>query len=88
MLATVDLMGPQSGVPVTVASDAVQTIHEHKVVFVRTGAGFRAQDVTIGRSDGKRTEIVKGLAAGTSYAAGGSFLVKADLGKAEAEHDD
>jgi cobalt-zinc-cadmium efflux system membrane fusion protein len=88
MLATADLMGPQSGVPVTVGSDAVQTIHEHKVVFVRTGAGFRAQDVTIGRSDGKRTEIVKGLAAGTSYAAGGSFLLKADLGKAEAEHDD
>lgn len=88
MLATVDLMGPQSSVPVTVTSDAVQTIHEHNVVFVRTSTGFRAQDVTIGRSDGKRTEIVKGLPAGTSYAAGGSFLLKADLGKAEAEHDD
>jgi cobalt-zinc-cadmium efflux system membrane fusion protein len=88
MLATVDLMGPQSSVSVTVASDAVQTVHEHNVVFVRTAAGFRAQDVTIGRSDGKRTEIVKGLADGTSYAVGGSFLLKADLGKSEAEHDD
>ncbi|QJD99841.1 efflux RND transporter periplasmic adaptor subunit [Massilia forsythiae] len=88
MLATVDLMGPQTNVPVTVASDAIQTIHEHNVVFVRTETGFRAQNVTIGRSDGKRTEIVKGLNAGTSYAAGGSFLLKADLGKAEAEHDD
>jgi cobalt-zinc-cadmium efflux system membrane fusion protein len=88
MLATVDLMGPQTNVPVTVASDAVQTIHEHDVVFVRTESGFRAQNVTIGRSDGKRTEIMKGLNAGASYAAGGSFLLKADLGKAEAEHDD
>jgi cobalt-zinc-cadmium efflux system membrane fusion protein len=88
MLATVDLMGPQTNVPVTVASDAIQTIHEHNVVFVRTETGFRAQDVTTGRSDGKRTEIVKGLDAGTGYAAGGSFLLKADLGKAEAEHDD
>lgn len=88
MLATVDLMGPQTNVPVTVAGDAIQTIHEHNVVFVRTEAGFRAQDVTIGRSDGKRTEILKGLNAGTSYAAGGSFLLKADLGKEEAEHDD
>ncbi len=88
MLATVDLMGPQANVPVTVASDAIQTIHEHNVVFVRTETGFRAQNVTIGRSDGKRTEIVKGLNAGTIYAAGGSFLLKADLGKAEAEHDD
>jgi cobalt-zinc-cadmium efflux system membrane fusion protein len=88
MLASVDLMGPQVNVQVTVASDAIQTIHERNVVFVRTGAGFRAQDVTIGRIDGKRTEIVKGIAAGTSYAAAGSFLLKADLGKAEAEHDD
>jgi cobalt-zinc-cadmium efflux system membrane fusion protein len=88
MLATVDLLGPAATVPVTVASEAVQTIHDHDVVFVRTATGFRAQDVTLGRSDGKRTEIVKGMAAGTPYAAGGSFLLKADLGKSEAEHDD
>ena len=88
MLASVDLLGQAASVPVTVASEAVQTIHEHHVVFVRTAAGFRAQDVTLGRSDGKRTEIVKGLAPGTPYAAAGSFVLKADLGKSEAEHDD
>lgn len=88
MLATVDLLGTPAQAAVTVASDAIQTIHEHDVVFVRTAGGFRAQDVTLGRSDGKRTEIVKGLQAGAGYAAGGSFLLKADLGKAEAEHDD
>jgi cobalt-zinc-cadmium efflux system membrane fusion protein len=73
---------------VTVASEAVQTIHERSAVFVRTAAGFRLQNVTVGRSDGKRTEIVSGLAAGTAYAAGGSFLLKADLGKRDAEHHD
>jgi len=88
MLASVDLLGQAATVPVTVASDAVQTIHEHPVVFVRTAGGFRAQDVTLGRSDGKRTEIVQGLAAGTAYAAAGSFVLKADLGKADAEHED
>jgi len=88
MLASVDLLGPEDRVAVTVASDAIQTIHEHSVVFVRTKAGFEARDVVPGRSDGKRTEIVRGLAAGTTYAAGGSFLLKADLGKNEAEHDD
>lgn len=88
MLATVDLLGTPAHAAVTVASDAIQTIHEHDVVFVRTAGGFRAQDVTLGRSDGKRTEVVKGLQAGAGYAAGGSFLLKADLGKAEAEHDD
>ena len=88
MLASVDLMGPQAQVPVTVASDAIQTIHEHSVVFVRTPAGFQARDVVPGRSDGKRTEIVRGLTAGAVVAAGGSFLLKADLGKNEAGHDD
>jgi membrane fusion protein, heavy metal efflux system len=88
MLASVDLLGPRAQVPVTVASDAIQTIHEHSVVFVRTPAGFQARDVVPGRSDGKRTEIVRGLAAGATYASGGSFLLKADLGKNEAGHDD
>jgi cobalt-zinc-cadmium efflux system membrane fusion protein len=88
MLASVDLLGPASDAAVTVANDAIQTVHERKVVFVRTAAGFRAQAVTSGRSDGRRTEIVAGLAAGTPYAAGGSFLLKADLGKADAEHED
>ena len=86
MLATVDLLGQQASVPVTVASDAIQTIHERSVVFVRTAAGFQPQNVTAGRSDGKRTEIVSGLAAGTKYAARGSFLLKADLGKLDADH--
>jgi len=88
MLATVDLMGQAASVPVTVANEAIQTIHERKVVFVRTAGGFRAQDVTLGRADGKRSEIVAGLAAGTPYAAGGSFLLKADLGKRDAGHED
>lgn len=88
MLASVDLMGPQARAPVTVASDAIQTIHEHSVVFVRTAAGFQARDVVPGASDGKRTAIVRGLQAGAVVAAGGSFLLKADLGKSEAGHDD
>ena len=86
MLATVDLLGQQGSVAVAVASEAIQTVHERSVVFVRTAGGFRAQPVTVGRSDGKRSEIVAGLAAGTKYAAGGSYLLKADLGKSEAEH--
>ncbi|WP_323144763.1 efflux RND transporter periplasmic adaptor subunit [Massilia phyllosphaerae] len=88
MLASVDLLGPASTVAVTVSSDAVQTVHERPVVFVRTTGGFRAQAVTLGRTDGKRTEIINGLAAGIPYATAGSFLLKADLGKGEAEHED
>jgi cobalt-zinc-cadmium efflux system membrane fusion protein len=88
MLADVDLMGRQSEAAVTVASDALQTIHERTVVFVRTQAGFAARTVTTGRSDGKRTEIVAGLATGTPHAVAGSYLLKAELGKGEVEHED
>lgn len=88
MLATIDLLGPAHAAPVTVASEAVQTIHERSVVFVRSAAGFTACEVKLGRSDGRRTEVVEGLAAGTSYAASGAFLLKADLGKGEAGHED
>lgn len=86
MLATVDLMGQEASVPVAVASEAIQVVHERSVVFVRTASGFQARQVTPGRSDGKRTEILEGLEAGAAYAASGAFLLKAELGKGEAEH--
>ena len=88
MLADVDLMGRDTRAAVSVASEAVQVVHERSVVFVRTGAGFEARSVVTGRSDGKRTEILEGLAAGTPYAAAGSYVLKADLGKGEAGHED
>ncbi|MCU6502521.1 efflux RND transporter periplasmic adaptor subunit [Rugamonas sp. A1-17] len=71
---------------VAVAADAIQTVDGKPVVFVKQAGGFRAQPVTPGRSDGKLTEIVRGLAAGARYAAAGSFVLKAELGKDGAEH--
>ena len=58
-----------------------------KVVFGRYGEHFEVRPVELGRSDGKWIEVVKGLPAGTRYAATGSFILKADLGKAGASHD-
>ena len=71
---------------VTVQADAVQTIEEKPVVFVKTAEGFRAQPVTTGVSDGKIVEIVQGLSAGAEYVATGSFVVKAQQGIGSAEH--
>lgn len=83
---TVTLQAGEAEVAVAVALDAVQTLDEQRVVFVRSGQGFEARRVETGRSDGHHIEIVKGLAAGERYAARNSFLVKADIGKAAAEH--
>lgn len=77
-----------SAVPVAVRSAALQTLENRPVAFVRTADGFVPRVVRVGRSDGQRTEILEGIAAGESYAAANSFVLKAELGKGEAEHED
>ncbi len=77
-----------SEVPVAVKSSALQTVEGKTVVFLRTDDGFQAASVAIGRSDDTLTEIQSGLDAGASYAAINSFVLKSELGKSEAGHED
>lgn len=65
---------------------ALQTIDGKQVVFVRTAKGFAKREVALGRSDDEALEVVSGLATGEEIATSNTFLLKADLGKAEAEH--
>jgi cobalt-zinc-cadmium efflux system membrane fusion protein len=88
LFVTVELVQDETEVPVAVPVDAVQSVRDSKVVFGRYGEFFEVRPVELGRSDGKWIEVVKGLPAGTQYAATGSFVLKADLGKAGASHDD
>jgi cobalt-zinc-cadmium efflux system membrane fusion protein len=62
-------------------------VRDWTAVFVRYGTFFEARPLELGRSDGKFIEVVKGLSAGERYAAKNSFLIKADLGKADVSHD-
>jgi cobalt-zinc-cadmium efflux system membrane fusion protein len=87
LFVSVDVPSTQTGVAaVTVGTGAIQTLEDKQVVFVKVAGGFRPQAVTPGRSDGKLTEIVQGLSVGAQYAAAGSFVLKAELGKDSAEH--
>jgi cobalt-zinc-cadmium efflux system membrane fusion protein len=86
LLVNVDIVSEQAEVPVAVSADAIQSVDEKTVVYLRVPDGFIAQPVATGRSDGKHVEIVKGLKPGAQYAAAGSFIVKAQQGKAGAEH--
>jgi cobalt-zinc-cadmium efflux system membrane fusion protein len=70
----------------TLPEDAVQTVEGKNVVFVRGPKGFQATEVVIGERRGGRIEIISGLPAGTVVATKGAFLLKAELGKGEAEH--
>jgi len=86
LFVNVEVTSSEADVPVTVANDAIQTVGDKPVVFLKVNGGFIAQPVQLGRSDGKRVEVVQGLKAGAPYASAGSFVVKSELGKASAEH--
>lgn len=86
LFVNVEVLAQESEVALAIAADAIQTIEQKNVVFVRVPGGFSKQEVTLGRHDGKRVEIIKGLKAGDLYAADGSFVIKAELGKGSAEH--
>jgi cobalt-zinc-cadmium efflux system membrane fusion protein len=67
---------------------AVQAIKGGSTVFIRTADGFEARKVTVGRQDGRAVEITSGLSPGERIATSNTFVLKSDLGKAEADHDD
>lgn len=73
--------------PVAVALSAVQYLDSRPTVFVRHAEGWEARAVALGRQDRKFVEILSGVAAGEEYASDNSFILKAELGKGEAEHD-
>ncbi|KRA81231.1 efflux RND transporter periplasmic adaptor subunit [Altererythrobacter sp. Root672] len=71
---------------IALPEEAVQSFEGRDVVFVRTANGFQATNVVAGQRGGGRIEIVDGLRPGTVAATRGAFLLKAGLGKGEAEH--
>jgi len=66
---------------------ALQTLNGESIVFVRTAEGFEARKVGVGRRDARIAEITTGLAAGERVATRNTFILKADLGKSEVDHD-
>lgn len=70
-----------------VPKEAIQTIEGRATVFVRSTQGFEKRDVTTGREDAQNVEILSGLNVGESVAITNTFSLKAELGKAEAEHE-
>lgn len=77
-----------SSVPLAIRAEAVQTVDEVSVVFVRDDEGFKPRPVRLGRNDGEQIEVLEGLSAGETYATANSFVLKAELGKGEAGHED
>lgn len=86
LFVNVEMVSGQTEAPVAISIEAIQTIENKPIVFMSVPGGFVAQEVTLGRSDGKVVEVTKGLQAGAPYASTNSFILKSELGKAGAEH--
>jgi membrane fusion protein, heavy metal efflux system len=85
MFVTAKLSDPAE-VAVAVPDAALQSVEGRTVVFVETPNGLIARPVTLGRRGETLAEVRSGLEPGERYAAEGSFLLKAELGKGAAEH--
>jgi cobalt-zinc-cadmium efflux system membrane fusion protein len=88
LFVNVEVVSGQTEASVAVAAEAVQTIENKPTIFLSVPGGFVAQQVFLGRSDGRVVEVTKGIQAGASYASTNSFILKSDLGKASAGHED
>lgn len=73
---------------VAVPASAIQTVQGQPSVFTVSGDEIRARTISLGRQGDTTSEVLSGLNAGEQVIATNSFLLKAELGKGEAEHED
>ena len=74
-------------VKIAVKSNALQTIENRTVVFVRDGQRFVTRKVQIGDRNAQNVEVISGLMEGDLYAANNSFVIKAELLKGDASDE-
>lgn len=86
LYVSAEVMLGVSTAPLAVRNEAIQTLEDRSVVFVQGDEGFDPRVVALGRSDGQFSEVLSGLEPGDTYAAKNSFILKAELGKGDAEH--
>lgn len=67
---------------------AIQTLEGQKVVFVRSAETYTAKPVRLGDRDAERVEVLDGIELGEEIVVEQSYLIKADIEKAGAAHED
>lgn len=75
-------------VPLAVKTSAIQRMEGKTVVFVQAGDRFTMRPIKAGAGDSQWTEVLDGLRPGETYVSENSFIIKADIGKAGAEHEE
>ena len=87
LFATAEVIVEEVEVDVAVRAEALQHVRDWTVVYRTDGRVYQAVPVDPGRRDDEWVEIRSGVEAGQRYVARGSFVVKADVGKAGAAHE-
>jgi len=87
MFGTVELELSEAGEKpasssVLIREAAVQTMAGYPLVFIPAGNNlFIPREVSLGTAKGDWVPVLAGLKEGEEYVAGGSFILKAELGK-------
>ncbi len=87
LFVTAEIATGEVDAPVAVRLSAIQTLKEKNVVFVAEGDAFEAREVELGTRDNANVEVLSGLLPGDKYVSDNSFILKAEIGKEEAEHE-
>jgi cobalt-zinc-cadmium efflux system membrane fusion protein len=76
-------------VPVALLVDnrAIQNFRNQQVVFIKIGESYEVRPLSLGRTDGRFTEVLAGIEPGDEYVVINSYLLKADIEKSAASHD-
>jgi len=67
---------------------AIQTLEGQSVVFVRSAETYTAKRVRLGERDVEHVEVLDGVELGEEIVVEQSYLIKADIEKAGAAHED
>lgn len=76
----------ENPVSLAVKRSALQRFREFDVVFARFGDIYEVRMVELGRRSRDWAEVLGGIEAGTHYVTENSYLIKADIEKAGADH--
>lgn len=87
LLVEGDVMVADIPVPLMIDNRALQGFRDWQVVFIKVGETYEIRPLTLGRTDGRFTEVLEGLNSGDAYVVINSYLIKADLEKSGASHD-
>ncbi|MEK7448419.1 MAG: efflux RND transporter periplasmic adaptor subunit [Planctomycetota bacterium] len=86
MFVTARVVVEEAEVALLVPTTTLQSIDNQTCVFIKTDEGFKAQVVTVGRTDQDSSEVTAGLKAGQVVVTGGSFSIKSALLKERIGH--